>query len=253
MMSESELAARLMRAVDADDGDAIQRMVAEDRADPNAYDSMNDTTPLLDAAGGGRLTAIRALMAADAFVDMTNGGGWTPLMYAAISGRTAAVDLLISYAASLDRVNGFGDTALHVASCFGRLEAVQSLLKAGATPDLPNERGKRPVDVVREPPVADVLARRFPDGVCASAWVHASCCFPSSHSRCHQATPRACTQPCQGPLSQHPPVAAHASTRCLHAVQSPACASPSPTAWVRDRRRATLPRTSRRAPPFARC
>jgi uncharacterized protein len=127
-------------------------------ADPNAL--VSGWTPLQRAALGDHVVAIAALLAAGARVDDADSRGTTPLLYAAYTANTATVDALLAAGADVHRADNNGDTALHWASQKGRLDAPRLLLDAGARTGMRNKEGKRPIDVVRAPPLARSMRLR---------------------------------------------------------------------------------------------
>lgn len=74
--------------------------------------------------------------------------GSTPLITAATFGRTAIVKALIDANADLDIKNNEGSTALHAAAFFCRIEIVQMLLDAGADKTIKNNHAATPRDAV---------------------------------------------------------------------------------------------------------
>jgi uncharacterized protein len=120
----------------------------------NASEGTAELTPLLWAAFYGHVAAIAALLAAGARVDGTGSVGITPLMNAALNGGIAAIDALLAAGADVHRVAMNGNTALHLTSSYSRVDAARVLLDAGARTDVRDKRGKRPIDVVRAPPLA---------------------------------------------------------------------------------------------------
>jgi ankyrin repeat protein len=136
--------AQLCDAAWRDDVAEIERQIAAG-ADPSAFEG----APLRNAARYGRLAAIAALLKAGARVDGADSDGITPLMYAAANGRTAAVDALLAAGADVHHANIGGSTALYYALAGGHIDAARVLLEAGAKTDVRNEKGKRPIDLVR--------------------------------------------------------------------------------------------------------
>ena len=65
-------------------------------------------TPLMAAAQGGHVKAIRALLAAGANVNAADSQGWTALMAAAAEGHTDAVKILLNAGARTDAANRSG-------------------------------------------------------------------------------------------------------------------------------------------------
>jgi ankyrin repeat protein len=120
-------------------------------ADPDAFEGTGDMTPLLWAAYHGHVAVIAALLAAGARVDGASSYGTTPLMGAAESGQAAVVAALLAAGADVHRVNNGGDTVLHLASRWGPMDSARVLLDAGARTDVRDKFGNRPMDRVRAP------------------------------------------------------------------------------------------------------
>ena len=74
--------------------------------------------------------------------------GSTPLITAATFGRTAIAKALIDADADLNLKNNEGSTALHAAAFFCRIEIVQMLLDAGADKTIKNNHAATPRDAV---------------------------------------------------------------------------------------------------------
>lgn len=77
--------------------------------------------------------------------------GSTPLITAATFGKTAIAKALIDANADLDLKNNEGSTALHAAAFFCRIEIVQMLMDAGANKSIKNKHGATPRESVLGP------------------------------------------------------------------------------------------------------
>ncbi len=77
--------------------------------------------------------------------------GSTPLITAATFGKTDIAKALINANADLDIKNNEGSTALHAAAFFCRVEIVQMLVDAGANKTLKNNHGATPRESVIGP------------------------------------------------------------------------------------------------------
>ena len=77
--------------------------------------------------------------------------GSTPLITAATFGKTAIARALVDANADLDIKNNEGSTALHAAAFFCRIEIVQLLKDAGADKTIRNNFGATPRDAVTGP------------------------------------------------------------------------------------------------------
>src|SRR5262245_48340516 len=89
------------------------------------------SSPLIRAARGGQLDAVRLLLdrGADPNLALLDGSA---LILAAAEGHVDIVSLLLDRGASIDQTATFGDNALHRASANGRLEVVKLLVARGA-------------------------------------------------------------------------------------------------------------------------
>ena len=77
--------------------------------------------------------------------------GSTPLIAAATFGKTAIAKALIDANADLEVKNNEGSTALHAAAFFCRIEIVQMLVDAGANKSIRNNHGATPRESVIGP------------------------------------------------------------------------------------------------------
>jgi ankyrin repeat protein len=91
-------------------------------------------TELMDAAGGGELDRVVALLDAGAEIDARNANGGTALMYAVAANELRIARLLISRGADPNASARIGWTPLLVAAAKGRDAAARLLLEAGAEP-----------------------------------------------------------------------------------------------------------------------
>lgn len=92
-----------------------------------------DAAELHDLAMRGDVPAIQAALAGGAPIDEKDSKGFTPLMRAAGAGKLGAVRLLIERGANVNRAEPkFSYTALHLAATQGYADAVKELAKAGA-------------------------------------------------------------------------------------------------------------------------
>jgi uncharacterized protein len=119
-------------------------------------------TPLLRAAKGGDVEAVRLLLKYKADFRLANEGGVTPLMVAAGSGHganptrgryktdaqaAACVALLLDVGADVNEVAArTRQTALHAAAAHGWNETVQLLAARGADLEFADSTGLRPID-----------------------------------------------------------------------------------------------------------
>ena len=93
----------------------------------------------------GNLEVVKQHIEAGTDINMKEQtSGSTPLMTAASFGKTAIVRALIDANADLDLKNNEGSTALHAAAFFGRIEIVQMLIDAGADKTIKNNYAATP-------------------------------------------------------------------------------------------------------------
>jgi ankyrin repeat protein len=87
----------------------------------------------------GNLEMVKQHIEAGTDINMKDPmGGSTPLITAATFGKTAIAKALIDANADLDIKNNEGSTALHAAAFFCRIEIVQMLIDAGADKSIKN-------------------------------------------------------------------------------------------------------------------
>ena len=79
--------------------------------------SIDATSARHEAAQGGYLDVVEALVDAGAFLDMKSDDGNTPVHRAAWYGHVHVVTSLTSVGANLSLRNNNGETALHLAPC----------------------------------------------------------------------------------------------------------------------------------------
>jgi uncharacterized protein len=131
-------------------GDAaeVERLIAEEGADPNAFDLCPDLTPLQCAAYHGHVAVIDVLLRGGAHVDAINADGGTALTFAAALGQLSCIAALVDAGADLAWMNHSGNTALHTTVAWAKHDCARFLLDAGADTQQRNNHGQRPVDMV---------------------------------------------------------------------------------------------------------
>ena len=101
------------------------------------------STALWEAAGHGRLEAVRLLLEAGADPSLADGYGTTPLKAAAGCGRLEVLRLLLGRGAAVDAADpGDGCTAFHDACFENQVECAEALARAGCDVGLKNKSGQ---------------------------------------------------------------------------------------------------------------
>ena len=129
---------------------------------------------LAHAAVGGRVEAVKALLAAGAARDATDAEGHTAVMRAAAEGQAATIAALLVAGANANVAEPTNkDTALMLAASQGHAAAVEALLAGGAKAGLKDVDGDTALSMVRRPP----------DGVHKPAlWLHVWTISTCSHT-----------------------------------------------------------------------
>jgi ankyrin repeat protein len=107
---------------------------------------------LTNAAWRGDVSAVQALLAKGADVNMKAAGGMTALMSAAHEGRFAVVQALLAKGADVNASRDDGVTALMLASLPGFLDVVQALLASGADVNAKSNIGLTPLEMAVSSP-----------------------------------------------------------------------------------------------------
>jgi len=124
----------------------------------NVRNSLGETALTL-AAFAGHLEVAQLLIANGAEVNPT---GWTPLIYSAAQNRMDVARLLVKSGARVDAQSGSGTTALMMAAREGHLGMVLLLMENGADLNLRNADGATALKLARDrgrENVVDMLAR----------------------------------------------------------------------------------------------
>jgi ankyrin repeat protein len=90
-----------------------------------------------DAAAGGSVEIMKALLDHGFDADQKDKDGWTPLHVAAVGGKIEMIEFLIAHGLDKDVRNMKGETAYHVALSAEVAEAADFLKKAGADTSAP--------------------------------------------------------------------------------------------------------------------
>lgn len=147
-----------------EDGGPVDVIIALVRhgADPDAFDSARDATPLLMAFFREQWTAVRLLLAAGASADTVGAEGDTPLLCAVDVGDPELVRLVLvaGAGATLERPRGLdGLTPLGLAVRRLDVESARLLIAAGVRTDFPDADRRT---------ARDLLPARTPDN--AGRW-----------------------------------------------------------------------------------
>ncbi len=97
----------------------MTQLLLNSGADVNARSGQINSTPLQTAAQWGNGPTVRALLAAGARVDDTDGSGWTPLFMAALNGKLDVIEELLAADADVNARSSNGWTALKEAEMRG--------------------------------------------------------------------------------------------------------------------------------------
>ena len=119
-------AGQLIRAAEADDTAAVQRLLKEG-ADINGRDAQG-RTPVMAATHGNRVETVRALIQAGADINIRDNRLDNPFLYAGAEGLLEILRLTIDAKADTKLTNRFGGTALIPAAERGHVEVVNELL-----------------------------------------------------------------------------------------------------------------------------
>ena len=128
------------QAASLGDGLPLLRLLLEKGAQPDVK-TLAGMTPLMAAAGHGKVEAMRLLIEKGAVVNAKNSAGATALIAAAAAGSPEAVRLLLEKGADPNVVTKRSQTALAAAATTGVEATVKLLLERGAKVDVEDERG----------------------------------------------------------------------------------------------------------------
>lgn len=176
-------------AEEAGNPDAVKLLLAGGAKEVFTYKGMNINDALILAASNGDAVRVRESLAAGADPHAEARGGITPLLAAAYGGNVDAVRALVEAGARVNEVpNGFrawtwtgaklplgrqplaqaasvGDTALIVAARLGHDAVVDYLLSHGANPALANPHNDTPLGVAAEQGHAKIVGLILAKGV----------------------------------------------------------------------------------------
>lgn len=174
-----DLEMQLLESAKSGDLTAVKKIITSNPRIVNCRDiDGRHSTPLHFASGYNRIPVVDYLLEKGADVHASDKGGLVPLHNASSYGHLEVSQLLIKAGAN---VNAAGETfeslciklklttmnsyfldlwkfsPLHEAAAKGKQEIVKLLLKNGGNPNLKNRDGASPIDLVRDPEVADLL------------------------------------------------------------------------------------------------
>ena len=98
-------------------------------------------TPLMMAALGGKLQAVKWFLEKGATVNCDDNRGWNTLHFAAEGGDTDIIDIIHTHLPNVDSKTNEGHTPLMVAAFNGKLPVVKWFLEKGATVTLKDKAG----------------------------------------------------------------------------------------------------------------
>ncbi len=116
-----------------------------------------DNTALIVAAKNGHLDVVKALIQAGAKVDIASQYDHTALIVAAKNGHLDVVEALIQADAKVDIASKYGNTALIVAAKNGHLDVVEALIRADAKVDIASKCGNTALIVAAKNGHLDVV------------------------------------------------------------------------------------------------
>ena len=119
------------------------------------------TTPLMHAAGLGRIGYVGELLSRGANPRELNADGNGALWFACQAGSAPCANALIKAGAPLDSQNASGTTALIYAASTGQTALVQLLLDAGADTTLTTLDGTTALDLAANRGCIDLLRSRL--------------------------------------------------------------------------------------------
>lgn len=126
--------------------DSLIAELLKQKANPNIRNRVGDT-PLMLAAYAGKLTAVDALLAGGAQINLP---GWTPLHYAVFAAQPEMVARLLEKGADVNARAPNQQTALMLAAKVGNETIARLLLNAQADVDLKDQNGDTALVLARQ-------------------------------------------------------------------------------------------------------
>jgi ankyrin repeat protein len=93
----------------------------------NEWYYKDGTSPLLVAGEKGHLDCIKALVSANANINIQGSDGWTPLMYAVVYKRIDCINFLLDMGADPTIKNKAGKKAVDIAKNYDRTKIIKIL------------------------------------------------------------------------------------------------------------------------------
>jgi len=150
----------LIQAAQGGDLETVRALLAQG-GDPNLADEQGDTA-LMKAASQGHLAVVQSLLDAGARADALDANGWTALFKCSYNheldtGFAPVAKALIQAGANPNATIHFGITPLMLAAGGGEGAVCEVLLEAGADPFAVNEAGRTALQMAKERHWVDVI------------------------------------------------------------------------------------------------
>ncbi len=139
-LDEQTLNADLLESVKHGSIENVKTLISNG-ANVNACDPLDNSTPLIYAAGSGDMRILKFLTENGGGLEMKTGEGWTALMKAVIKNRTEAAAYLLEQKMNIEITDNDGNTALLLACQLGRSDIADMLIKKGADITRTNNQG----------------------------------------------------------------------------------------------------------------
>lgn len=129
-LSQKQLDDTLFRVVERDNDDTLIIVKALLKAGANVNTrNFGNWTPLMIAAGFGKINLIELLLDNGANIEAGDIAGWTPLIWAVRYGNGNVVKLLLDRGANINAEDDRGKTSLNMALHYSKI-SVYNLLKS---------------------------------------------------------------------------------------------------------------------------
>lgn len=148
-LTEKDGTSALHYAAKSGNADMLDALLEHPRIILDARDDQG-TTPLMEAARHGKISAIEKLAGRGAQIEAVDGSFRTPLMLAAFAGKADAVRALLKRGAAPNAKSEKGGyTALHYAVVRSNHAAVVALVEGGADGTIPNDVHLTPLELAQ--------------------------------------------------------------------------------------------------------